>query len=60
LTHAAEWVIGEVGAIVASEIVRDNEAAGNFVAQAQRGRNRVMNKAVAIQEILKARNLGEI
>jgi len=60
LTHAAEWVIGEAGAIVAAEIVRDPEAAANFVAQANRGKTRTMAKSILMEEQLKARFLGEI
>jgi len=58
--NAAEWLIGEVGAIVAAEIVRDEKAAANFTVQAQRGKKLVMDKSARREEELKTRIFGEV
>jgi len=59
LEHANDWLMGEVGFVIASQYLqmKDN-AAALFTSQATRARNRVMSLNIAQQEILKERIIG--
>jgi len=55
LTYAPEWVMGEVGAIVASTMLNDQASAQNFVALANRAKDKIMARTVYELEKLKQR-----
>lgn len=59
LTYAPDWVMGEVGFILASQYVKDMEAAQAFVAMKQEARKRCYYETVKRQESGKARQMGD-
>ena len=59
LQHAADWLIGEVGYIIADQYLQQVPAkVKSFQLQAARGRTRVYNLNVAMEETMKVRIRG--
>lgn len=59
LTHATDWVIGEVGYVLASQYIRDAEVIKTFDALRASGKARVYKKHIALQEAAKSRSMGD-
>lgn len=59
LTNAADWVMGEVGFVLASQYTRDAEVTGSFDLMRTEGRRRVYNETVARLEAGKMRSMGD-
>lgn len=59
LTHAADWVIGETGFVIASQYLKDRETAAEFQQQASRAKTRLYVQHVARAEANRDRHAGE-
>ncbi len=59
LDKAADWLIGEVGAIIATQYLLSDKLHTMFVAQATRGRKRIKDLTTSMEESNKSRTMGE-
>jgi len=55
LKYASDWLIAETALIIAGQYLQSEKMVGQFNAQAQIAKQRVMNKNTAMQEVLKQR-----
>lgn len=59
LTHAADWLIGEVGAVIAGQYIKDEPTAAKFAEEAMKGRARLYVAHVAREEANRQRSMGD-
>jgi len=59
LKHASDWFIGEVGMIIAAQHLQSETLAQMFMAQSQRGYERVYKKHIQWLEVNKNRQMGD-
>ncbi len=59
LTHAADWLMGEVGFVLSSQYTKSTEDAAVFATMRDAGRRRVYNETIARMEAGKARQQGD-
>lgn len=59
LDKASDWLIGEVGAIIATQYLLSDKMHTMFVAQATRGRKRIQDLSVSMEESNKSRSMGD-
>lgn len=59
LTVAPDWVIGELGAIIAGSYIKDTATQGIFAAQAAEARQAIYTEHVARDEANRSRSMGD-
>jgi len=59
LDKASDWLIGETGAIIATQYLVSNKLHQMFVAQATRGSKRVNDLDISMRESNKSRSMGD-
>ena len=59
LTYAPDWVMGEVGHVLAAQYTKNDEDAVYFDKMRERGRLRCYRETIARQEAGKTRNMGD-
>lgn len=59
LEHAPDWIIGETGAVIAGQYIKDEATAAQFRAQADAARSAIMIEHVAREEANRQRSMGD-
>jgi hypothetical protein len=59
LTQAPDWVIGELGAVIAGSYIKDDATAGKFAEQANRAKGEIYVDQVARDEANRTRSMGD-
>lgn len=59
LTQAPDWLIGEVGAVIAGQYIKDAPTAEQFAMEAAKGRARLYVAHVAREEMNRQRSMGD-
>lgn len=59
LTHAADWLIGETGKVIAGQYLKDEATAAKFAEEAMAARTRLYVAHVAREEMNRSRSQGD-